>query len=284
MDPITLAAISAGVGLVSNIWGSSTANENSKANVEAQKWENHQNRLFALDMWNRTNDYNTPMMQMQRFAQAGLNPHLIYGQGTHGNAQMASTPMGKAPVHSRTSPNLGDPAMTYVAMRRQQTEIDNLEKAEEVMEADRINKNAQTVGTLTTAAKTEQEREHAKQLFATTLAQAQANLELTGIQARKALQETTNLIDNLKTSEAQREAIKQTIAESSARIKNLAIDNDLKGVQKEIETAKAKLWNQGINPESSAGQRLLKGMLDAIGFDEFLQNIRKRGLFTPVNP
>jgi len=64
----------------------------------------------------------------------------------------------------------------------------------------------------------------------------------------------------------------------------MAIDNNLKGVQLEIESAKAKMWKQGINPESSAGQRLLKGMLDAIGFDEFLQNVRKRGLFTPINP
>lgn len=279
-----LGAISAGLGLVSNIFSSETNNANSRANVEAQKWENYQNRKFALDMWTRTNDYNTPLMQMQRFAQAGLNPHLIYGQGTHGNAQMASTPMGKAPVHTRTSPNFGDAAMNYVAMRRQQTEIDNLEKARDVMEADRINKNASTVGTLASAAKTDQERLHAAKLFDTTVAQAAANLEATKVSTQKAAQEVKNLVDNLKTSEAQREAIRQTILESSARIKNLTIDNDLKGVQKEIDEAKLKMWKQGINPESSAGQRLLKGMLDAIGFDEFLQNIRKRGLFTPINP
>lgn len=284
MDPITLAAISAGVGLVSNIWGSETNNANSKANVEAQKWENHQNRLFAMDMWNRTNDYNTPLMQMQRFRQAGLNPHLIYGQGNAGNAQMASTPMGKAPVHSRTSPNLGDPAMSYVAMRRQQTEIDNLEKAKEVMEADRVNKNAQTVGTLATAAKTDQEREHAAQLFNTTMAQAQANLQQTGVQTQKAIQETENLVDQLKTSQAQREAIKQTISESAARIKNLQLDNDVKGIQKEIDGFKRDLWRQGINPESSAYERILKGMLDATGFPQFLDQVRKNGLFRPLNP
>lgn len=38
-------------------------------------------RIAALNDWNRTNQYNSPQQQMQRFKEAGLNPHLIYGQG-----------------------------------------------------------------------------------------------------------------------------------------------------------------------------------------------------------
>lgn len=37
--------------------------------------------------WQRVQDYNTPMMQMKRLKEAGLNPALMYGQGTTGNAQ-----------------------------------------------------------------------------------------------------------------------------------------------------------------------------------------------------
>lgn len=33
-----------------------------------------------LDFWNRQNAYNHPAAQMRRFQEAGLNPHLIYGQ------------------------------------------------------------------------------------------------------------------------------------------------------------------------------------------------------------
>lgn len=36
-------------------------------------------------------DYNTPAMQMQRFKEAGLNPHLVYGQGSPGNQQAPLT-------------------------------------------------------------------------------------------------------------------------------------------------------------------------------------------------
>lgn len=38
------------------------------------------------EMWDKMNEYNTPQNQMQRFSDAGLNPHLIYGKGTSGNA------------------------------------------------------------------------------------------------------------------------------------------------------------------------------------------------------
>ena len=38
------------------------------------------------EMWNLMNEYNSPQAQMQRFKEAGLNPMLVYQQGTPGNA------------------------------------------------------------------------------------------------------------------------------------------------------------------------------------------------------
>lgn len=38
-----------------------------------------QNQMM-IDNWNMQNAYNTPLAQMQRFKEAGLNPNLIYGQ------------------------------------------------------------------------------------------------------------------------------------------------------------------------------------------------------------
>lgn len=45
---------------------------------------------FNIDMWKMQADYNSPQAQMQRFQDAGLNPNLIYGQGSSGN--MSSAP------------------------------------------------------------------------------------------------------------------------------------------------------------------------------------------------
>jgi len=44
------------------------------------------NEDYALWQWNTENKYNSPAQQMARFSDAGLNRHLIYGQGTPGNA------------------------------------------------------------------------------------------------------------------------------------------------------------------------------------------------------
>lgn len=35
------------------------------------------------DMWNAQNAYNTPVAQMKRLKEAGLNPMLVYGSGSH---------------------------------------------------------------------------------------------------------------------------------------------------------------------------------------------------------
>lgn len=91
-------------------------------------------------MWQKTNEYNSPAMQMQRYKDAGLNPHLIYGQGNNGNASMASAPNQEQVDYQKGSAQFGDAIMSYVAQRKQQAEIDNLKKASDVMDADIIKK------------------------------------------------------------------------------------------------------------------------------------------------
>lgn len=46
--------------------------------------------------WNAQNWYNSPAAQMRRYAAAGLNPNLIYDQGTPGNATSIPTYQGAA--------------------------------------------------------------------------------------------------------------------------------------------------------------------------------------------
>lgn len=48
----------------------------------------YQNKL-AIENWKMQNEYNLPKNQMARFAEAGLNPNLIYGSGNPGNASSA---------------------------------------------------------------------------------------------------------------------------------------------------------------------------------------------------
>lgn len=87
MEPIiTSALIGAGSNLLGNIFGSSAQRSE---NMRIARYQTKaQNKLI-----DKMNEYNTPKNQMTRFQDAGLNPHLIYGQGSPGNQ---SSP-GQAP-------------------------------------------------------------------------------------------------------------------------------------------------------------------------------------------
>lgn len=68
------------IGLGADIIGGAFGNRARRK--EADRAFNRSKQMF--DYQNR---YNTPTRQMQRLKQAGLNPALMYGQGTTGNAQ-----------------------------------------------------------------------------------------------------------------------------------------------------------------------------------------------------
>lgn len=56
----------------------------SRQNKENRKFAEYQNLVNQQQLQSQL-DYNSPKMQMQRYQDAGLNPHLIYGQGNPGN-------------------------------------------------------------------------------------------------------------------------------------------------------------------------------------------------------
>lgn len=47
-------------------------------------WERE--KAYNEELWAKQNEYNSPAAQMQRLKEAGLNPNLMYGQGTTGIA------------------------------------------------------------------------------------------------------------------------------------------------------------------------------------------------------
>lgn len=57
--------------------------------------ENHQQ--YQTDMWNKTNEYNSPAAQRERLEAAGLNPYMMMNGGSAGTAQTMSGSAGAAP-------------------------------------------------------------------------------------------------------------------------------------------------------------------------------------------
>jgi hypothetical protein len=67
--PLIGSAVSAGSQVLTNI-------SQKKSNLDIY----NRQREDALADWNKQNLYNSPKEQMARYKDAGLNPHLIYGQ------------------------------------------------------------------------------------------------------------------------------------------------------------------------------------------------------------
>lgn len=66
------------------------AKDNSWKLVENQQ-------QFQTDMWNKTNEYNSPSAQRERLEAAGLNPYMMMNGGSAGTAQTMSGTSGAAP-------------------------------------------------------------------------------------------------------------------------------------------------------------------------------------------
>lgn len=75
------AIIGAIVAIVGMIVAAEENKKQQKANKDLAEFQNDANQKFLREQ----NEYNTPTNQMKRFQAAGLNPHLIYGQGSPGN-------------------------------------------------------------------------------------------------------------------------------------------------------------------------------------------------------
>lgn len=227
--------------------------------------QNRKNREWQEDMWNKNNAYNTPLMQMQRYKQAGLNPHLIYGQGNSGNSGGAPS---LPPQRAEGQYNFADAIQSYVANRKQQTEIDNMKKANEVMEADKTLKTAQTANTLSSSAKTHQETVQASELFDTVYAQAQANLNNTTLSTSKIQADIDNTLQSTRLSQSQQIQLKQNIEESRARIQNMKVENDLKGQEVELKRLELELAKKGIYKGDPAYMRIISRVMEGSGMTE----------------
>lgn len=110
MGPLVIPLIQAGAMIASQL-GQNAAQRRAQDRADAR------NRGMTdvayqreLELMKYQNDYNSPLNQMQRFKDAGLNPNLVYGQGSPGN--MLSKPSvpqqapSRAPQISFQAPDL----------------------------------------------------------------------------------------------------------------------------------------------------------------------------------
>lgn len=140
-------AISATASTVNQILGTAAQAGASKDAIRYQNSLNRDNAIWANDIaiqnWQRENEYNTPANQMKRLQEAGLNPNLIYGNGSAstGNA----SPLG-APKHASADspdvPDFGDFGASAAISAF--TQIRNLSRQDELAKVQMDMQKAQT--------------------------------------------------------------------------------------------------------------------------------------------
>lgn len=133
MIPLIAGAI---IGAGANLLGQGiNAASTSAANRAAQKFQMdmyNRQRSDALSDWERQNQYNSPLMQMQRYKEAGLNPNLIYGQMSSGATVRASSPGNYKPDAPQF--DLGGVIRQFMELQMQSAQISNQEKLLELRE------------------------------------------------------------------------------------------------------------------------------------------------------
>lgn len=82
--PLLVPLIAAGVSAIGSIIGNA---QQRSANRRLAQFQADANERYLAQQ----NAYNTPQAQMARWRDAGLNPNLIYGQGTPGNQSSSLT-------------------------------------------------------------------------------------------------------------------------------------------------------------------------------------------------
>lgn len=105
--------------------------EINQQNIDFAKQQSELARQWSLEDWNRTNEYNSPLQMMNRFRQAGINPHMVLGSGAQTTAAMIrgtelKTPKLTPPTHAPLQlPDVGGELERYYNLQRVKADISN---------------------------------------------------------------------------------------------------------------------------------------------------------------
>ncbi len=131
--PLTLPVASLLTGIIGA--GANTISTLSTNNAQ-RRWNEamyNRQREDALADWARTNQYNSPLAQMQRFKEAGLNPNLIYGQTNM--AQPVRSTDAKSWNPQAPAFNLGQIVDQYLQAKQAGASIDIMKEQKENLKA-----------------------------------------------------------------------------------------------------------------------------------------------------
>lgn len=125
-SPLMGGIASAAGSLLDNIFAGSRIKKQLKANKELAQYQFDLNR----QQWQAENEYNSPKAQMQRLKEAGLNPNLVYGNGSVSGNTTTAGPRYEAPKAERNMERMSGLLSFFSAyqdLRQKKANADNAE-------------------------------------------------------------------------------------------------------------------------------------------------------------
>ena len=213
-----VGSLISGVGSIAGMIGQ---NKIVNKQIAAQREENRLNRYYNqmlarqqnqwnLEQWNRENAYNSPLAQMYRLRQAGLNPDLMYGQGNAaGSPEMTSgAPSEPQDMSAMLSKRSFGQTMQQILDREQQRRMN--EAQIEAIKANTNKTNAETTGINLDNFVKNGTKEYMIQIAGVNVTNAQKSGQLTDAQRQavyQGIEESKQKIDESKATVDQIRAI-----------------------------------------------------------------------------
>lgn len=267
-DATTAAAITGASQLASTGLSAMAA---SNLNKKTQKYNTERyniERANALRDWAVQNEYNSPLSQMARYRDAGLNPNLIYGQSHTADAVRSTNTAPWNPRAPNIDLNAGPAVSAYFDTRLKEAQYDNLKTQNTVLMQEAALKAATTANTAANTAKTNFDIQQATDLKSISLEAAAQNLrnmqqqfELAGNQDKRneritnsnITEAATRILQNqastLKTQQETRNQ-REELTRIQKTIENIDKDSQLKQLDINLKQA-------GVNPNDPVWLRFI---------------------------
>lgn len=148
------AVLASGITATAGLGGNILANRYAKKQLERQN-------AFNREMWELDNEYNSPENQMARLKAAGLNPNLVYGNGSVANTSKGPVRGGDFTAVPSPTGDLGrvaaDTLMMYQDVQMRQAQTDNIRAQTENVRARTLTEGANLTLKNVVGAKTQEE-------------------------------------------------------------------------------------------------------------------------------
>lgn len=280
--------IGSGVSAIAGLFGQKQGNDKALEAVELQNQGNRELAEYAyeknLEMWNRQNVYNSPVEQIQRLKDAGLNPNIIYGNGSASTGNASNPPSYNAPQlqaytdfgdfgASRAGQALMNGLQNYAQLQKTEEEINFIRQNTQNLEAETQYKYLRNEFQLYQNAKSKTEKEYYERILLARLENIYSNTsrniaqtELTNSQneftINKNLQfEALMPLIYQKTETDVKQAIYNLNVMSPAKLSNLVQDTRYKEAITILSNLKSDALNIELNYKGS--QELAKSLISA---------------------